>query len=507
MIVVTTTVGGNVDRLRALMSGPVISPGDTDYDTARSVWNGEIDRRPAVIARCLSPDDVAAAIGFARAEGLELSVRGGGHNYGGAAVGADGLMIDLSAMKQVDVDPTTRRARCGGGATIADLDAATQEHGLAVTGGTVSHTGIGGLTLGGGMGWLLSRHGLSCDNLVSAEIVTADGRCLRASADEHPDLFWALRGGGGNFGVVTTFEFQLHPIGPEVHLGFFFWPQESAREALRVARDAALALPRGVGCLLAGVNAPPAPFVPEQFHFAPGIAMIVAGFDSAEEHAAAVAPVRAALPPPVDFITPIPYVALQQLIDPSAPWGAFGYEKALYLDDFGDDVVDIVVDQLAKKNSPMSIAPIFPLVGAYHDARGRRYGVRGQSRRAVGVQHLGRRPRRRRIGGGPRMGACVLGSPPTPRERCRRLRQLHDRVRGGPGPGGLRAREVRAAREHQGAVRPGERLPPEREHPAGMSARWRARPPVTPRRAPGRPTPPAGARAPRPAPPCAARAR
>jgi FAD/FMN-containing dehydrogenase len=364
---VTTTVSGGVDRLRALMTGPVFGPGDGEYDAARSVWNGEIDRRPTVIARCLTPADVGEAIAFARTEGLEISVRGGGHNYGGAAVCADGLMIDLSAMNQVDVDPTSRRARCGGGATIADLDAATQEHGLAVTGGTVSHTGVGGLTLGGGMGWLHGRHGLSCDNLVSAEIVTVDGRRLRASGSENPDLFWALRGGGGNFGVVTTFEFGLHPIGPEVHLGFFFWPQESAREALRAARDATLALPRGVGCLLAGVNAPPAPFVPEELHFAPGIAMIVAGFDSAEEHAAAVAPVRAALPPAVDFITPIPYVALQQLLDPSAPWGAFGYEKSLYLEEFGDEVVDIVVEQLAKKTSPMSITPIFPLLGAYHD--------------------------------------------------------------------------------------------------------------------------------------------
>jgi FAD/FMN-containing dehydrogenase len=217
------------------------------------------------------------------------------------------------------------------------------------------------------MGWLHARHGLSCDNLVSAEIVTADGRCLRASGTEHSDLFWALRGGGGNFGVVTNFEFALHPIGPEVHLGFFFWPEASAREALIAARDAALALPRGVGCLIAGVNAPPEPFVPEELHFVPGIALIVAGFDSAEDHAAAVAPVRAALPPAVDFVTPIPYVALQQMLNGSAPWGAFGYEKALYLDEFGDGVVDVVVQQLAKKSSPMSIIPIFPLIGAYHD--------------------------------------------------------------------------------------------------------------------------------------------
>ena len=363
----TTMMSGSVDRLRASMVGPVFIPGDVEYDAARSVWNGEIDRRPAVIARCLSAADVGAAIAFARTEGLEISVRGGGHNFGGAAVCTDGLMIDLSAMNQVDVDPATRRAWCGGGATIADLDAATQAHGLAVTGGTVSDTGVGGLTLGGGMGWLTARHGLSCDNLVSADIVTADGRCLRASETENPELFWGLRGGGGNFGVVTTFEFALHPVGPEVHLGFFFWPQDMAREALRTARDAALALPRGVGCLLAGLHAPPAPFVPEALQLTPGVAMLVAGFDSAEDHAAAVAPVRAALPPPVDFITPMPYVALQQLLDDSAPWGIFGYEKAHYLDEFGDELIDIVVDQLAKKNSPMSFTPIFPLMGAYRD--------------------------------------------------------------------------------------------------------------------------------------------
>ncbi|WP_308286369.1 FAD-binding oxidoreductase [Actinomycetospora endophytica] len=246
----TATVSGGVEGLRARMSGPVFSPGDADYDSARSVWNGEIDRRPAIIARCLSPGDVGAAITFGREKGLEISVRGGGHNFGGAAVGADGLMIDLSAMNQVVVEPETRRARCGGGATLADLDAATQEHGLAVTGGTISNTGVGGLTLGGGFGWLTSRHGLSCDNLASADVVTADGRCVRASDIENADLFWALRGGGGNFGVVTTFEFRLHPVGPEVHLGFFFWPLASARDALRAVRGAVEALPRGVGSLV-----------------------------------------------------------------------------------------------------------------------------------------------------------------------------------------------------------------------------------------------------------------
>jgi FAD/FMN-containing dehydrogenase len=363
----TATVSGGVDRLRALMRGPVFGPDDAEYDAARSVWNGEINRRPALIARCLSAADVRAAVGFARDQGLELSVRGGGHNFGGTAVCADGLMIDLSALNEVTVDPVSRRASCGGGATLADLDAATQEHGLAVTGGTVSHTGVGGLTLGGGFGWLTSRLGLTCDNLTSAEVVTADGRCLRASKTEHSDLFWALRGGGGNFGVVTNFEFQLHPVGPEVHLGFFFWPQDSAVEALRAARDAAEALPRGVGALIACLNAPPAPFVPEQYHFSPGVAFLVVGFDSAEDHARAVAPVRAALPPQVDFITPMPYAALQQMLDESAPWGIFGYEKAHYLDEFSDAAIDVVAGQLPLKKSPMSFVPIFPLGGAYRD--------------------------------------------------------------------------------------------------------------------------------------------
>jgi FAD/FMN-containing dehydrogenase len=202
-------------------TGVLLRPGDEGYDQARSVWNGGVDHRPAVIAQCSSPADVAAAL--ARGAGLEVGVRGGGHNYSGAAVPDGGLTIDLRGMRGVTVDPVARRARCGGGATQADLDAATQAHGLAVTGGTISHTGLGGLTLGGGMGWLTRMCGLAVDNLVSAQVVLADGRCVRAAPDEHPDLFWALTGGGGNFGVVTEFEFRLHPIGPLVHLGLLFW--------------------------------------------------------------------------------------------------------------------------------------------------------------------------------------------------------------------------------------------------------------------------------------------
>jgi FAD/FMN-containing dehydrogenase len=219
---VTTTVGKGVEALRAVMSGPVLIPGDADYDSARSIWNGDIDRHPAVITRCQTQQDVVAAVEFAQREGLEIAVRGGGHGFSGSAVCEGGLMIDLSGMRNVAVDPERRRAVVGGGASLADLDAATQAHGLAVTGGVISHTGVAGLTLGGGTGWLTRKLGLSIDNLEAAEVVLADGRCVRASVDSHPDLFWALRGGGGNFGVVTSFEFRLHPVGPEVHLALLF---------------------------------------------------------------------------------------------------------------------------------------------------------------------------------------------------------------------------------------------------------------------------------------------
>ena len=212
----------------------------------------------------------------------------------------------------------SRRARCGGGATQADVDAAAQEHGLAVTGGTISHTGIGGLTLGGGIGWLTRACGLAVDNLVSAEVVLADGRCVRACAESHPDLLWALTGGGGNFGVVTEFEFQLHRVGPIVHLGILFWELGRSAAALRAARDVVDRLPRDAGAMIVALNAPPAPFVPEQHRFVPGVALVVVGLSSAQAHAALVGSARDALPPLFDFTTEIPYVGLQQMLDESA---------------------------------------------------------------------------------------------------------------------------------------------------------------------------------------------
>jgi FAD/FMN-containing dehydrogenase len=348
------------------MDGPVFGPGDTGYDRARAIWNADIDRHPAVIAQCVSPGDVAAGLAFGRDRGLEISVRGGAHSYSGTAVGEGGLMINLSALKGVVVNPQAERARVGGGATMADLDAATQAYGLAVTGGVVSDTGVGGLTLGGGMGWLTRMAGLAIDNLVSAQVVLADGQVLRASENENADLFWALRGGGGNFGVVTEFEYRLHHVGPEVHLGLFFWDMPDGTDALRLIREFIPTLPRRSGALIAlAMSAPPAPFVPERYHGRAGHALIVAGFGTAEEHTAAVAPIREALPPLFEFLGPVPYAGLQRMLDGAAPWGLRGYEKALDLGDFSNDVIAVLTANAAEKTAPLSFMPIFPLSGAF----------------------------------------------------------------------------------------------------------------------------------------------
>jgi FAD/FMN-containing dehydrogenase len=362
----TRTASSGIEALRSTMIGSVLLPDEAGYDEARAVWNGDIDRRPAVITQCRTQDDVVAALEYAQREGLEIAVRGGGHAYSGSSVCDDGLMIDLSRMREVRVDPDRRRARVGGGASWADVDGATQAHGLAVTGGLISHTGVGGLTLGGGMGWLVHKLGLSCDNLVSAAVVLPDGRCVRASAEEYPDLFWALRGGGGNFGVVTEFEFALHDVGPEVHLGLFFWSLSDSVAALTLCRDLIPTLPEEMGALIAAaLNAPPLPAVPEQHHFTLGHALMIVGFGSAEEHARVLAPVREQLPPLFEIVTPIPYAGLQQMLDESAPWGVRGYEKALDLEDLSDDAIAVLTELAPRKTSPLSFMPIFHLGGAY----------------------------------------------------------------------------------------------------------------------------------------------
>lgn len=362
----TATIGEGLDQLRATMEGPVFAPGDAGYDDARRLWNGEIDHRPAVVARCTSTADVVAALRYARAAGLEVGVRGGGHGYAGAAAPEGGFMIDLGPLNAVTVDPAARRARVGGGALLADMDAATQEHGLAVTGGTVSHTGVGGLTLGGGFGWLVRQFGLSCDNVVSVEVVLADGQVVRASADEHPDLHWAVRGGGGNFGVVTQFEFALHEVGPLAHVALLLFPLERGEELVRQMRDVVGGLPREFGAAIVGMNAPPAPFVPAELHFAPVVAAIVVGFGTADEHAAAIAPLQAA-GPAVAMVSPMPYVAVQQMLNAGGPHGIHAYGKALYVDEVTDEAVATYVARVRAKRSPLSQMLFFRLGGAFSE--------------------------------------------------------------------------------------------------------------------------------------------
>lgn len=351
--------------LRQSIGGQVIAPEDADYDEARRVWNGAIDRRPALIARCMSAADVATAVSFAVANDLEVTVRGGAHGMGGTSVADGALMIDLSKLNAVVVDPESKRARVGGGALLGDLDSATQQHGLAVPAGLISHTGVGGLTLGGGMGWLTRRAGLSIDNLLSAQIVTADGQIRRASADEHPDLFWAIRGGGGNFGVVTEFEFRLHDVGPIIQLGLPFWGLDQGRDVLRLARDIFATLPADINIVIAGMNAPPAPFVPEEYHHQPGYALVVVGFGAPEVHEAVLKQIREALPPLWEFSTQMPYVALQQMLDEANAWGFHDYDKGAYVDDISDDVIDVVTDHLPRKNSPLSVLLFYRLDGTY----------------------------------------------------------------------------------------------------------------------------------------------
>jgi FAD/FMN-containing dehydrogenase len=363
----TRTVGGPIEELRSAMAGVVFTPDDPEYDQARLLWNADADRHPAVVARCSGTSDVVAALRYAQAEGLEVAVRCGAHSASGQSGVDGGLVVDLSGMREVTVDPERKRARAGGGALISDLDAATQAHGLAVPTGLVGHTGIGGITLGGGMGWLTRQAGMACDNVESVEIVVADGRVLRASAEENPDLFWALRGGGGNFGVVTEFEYRLHEVGPMVQFGVLFWEADRGSEALRAIREACATLPRSCNVLIAGLNAPPAPFVPAEHHLKAGFALVLCGFGDPEEHAQAVDRLRAALPPLVEAVTPMPYTALGQLFDQANAWGQYYYESSTRYAELTDDVIDVLVTHLTRRDSPASAILTYRLDEAYSE--------------------------------------------------------------------------------------------------------------------------------------------
>ena len=354
----------SVQQLRTKVSGVVALPGEPGYAEAVAIWNGVIERRPSVVVRCTSAKDVCAALQYARAQGLEVSVRGGGHGFSGNALTDGGLMIDLTLMKAVVVDPATKRAVAEGGVTWGEMDAATQEHGLAVVGGMITHTGVGGLTLGGGIGWLTTVAGLTCDNLVGAELVTADGLVRHVSEAETPDLLWALKGGGGNFGVVTKFEYNLLEVGPQLPFAEFFWELDRGREALRCARDLIPTLPAGVSAFVASANAPNAPFITPELRGKQSWVLILVGFGDAQGHADAVAKVRPAKPA-VERVQPISYLALQSMWDVTAPWGALSYEKAVHLDDLSDPVIEVMMKHQPLKTAPLTFTPILTLCGVY----------------------------------------------------------------------------------------------------------------------------------------------
>ena len=335
------------DALRAQIAGSVLSPSDPEYENARRIHNGLIDRRPALVARCHGTADVQAAVRFARERGLEIAVRGGGHNVAGNAVCDGGLMIDLSAMRGVHVDPRARRARAQGGATWGDYNRETQLHGLASTGGIVSTTGVGGLTLGGGLGWLMGKHGMAVDSLRAVELVTAAGEVVRASADEHPDLFWAVRGGGGNFGVATWFEYELYPVGPTVTGGLVAHPFAGARDVLRFYRDFTASLPDELTAFAGVLHAPDGSGTKLA-------AIIVCHAGSLEAGATAVAPVKRFGSPVMDVIGPMPYTAVNMLFDAGFPRGALNYWKSNFLAALGDAAIDTMIERFAATPSPMS---------------------------------------------------------------------------------------------------------------------------------------------------------
>ena len=353
-----------VEELGGCFRGELLLPSSPGYDTGRRIWNGAIERRPACIARCTGAADVVAAVRVARDHDLEIAVRGGGHNVAGTAVCDDGVVIDLSGMRAVWVDPVGRTARVQGGALWADVDRETQTYGLATTGGIVGHTGVAGLALGGGIGFLMRRHGLTVDNLLAAEVVTAEGGIVRASADEHPDLFWALRGGGGNFGVVTSFQFALHPLGPSVMAGPVFWAADNTTDVLRFYRDFAADAPDELGSVVRLGTVPPLPVIPRHLHWRPAIAVICCYAGAVEDGERAVRALRRFGNPLVDLLTPSSYAAFQGGLDDSVLHGWHYYWKATNLTGLSDDAIAVIAEHAYAAGSPRSYAVMFHMGGA-----------------------------------------------------------------------------------------------------------------------------------------------
>jgi len=355
---------GNVGELRNRLAGEILLPGDGAYESARRIWNATIDKRPGMIVRCRNTSDVVHALNFARRNGLLLAVRGGGHNIAGNAMCDGGLVIDLSLMKSSSVDPAARRVTIEGGATLADLDAATQAHGLATPVGINSTTGIAGLTLGGGFGWLSRKYGMTIDNLQSAEVVTANGEVVRASATEHPDLFWALRGGGGNFGVVTRFEFRLHSVGPDLLSGLIVYPMSAAKSVLQQYREFVAEAPNELSVWALVRLAPPLPFLPENVHGKGIVALAFLYAGNQKQGEPLIEPLWKFGVPVGGHVGVQPYTAWQQAFDPLLTAGARNYWKSHNLSKLEDGLFDVVIDYANKQPSPQCEIFIAALGGA-----------------------------------------------------------------------------------------------------------------------------------------------
>ena len=353
-----------VDAFVAGIRGRVLRPGEPGYDEARAIWNGLIDRRPALIVQCTGAADVVDAVDFAREHQLPLSIKGGGHNVAGNAVNDDGLVIDLSQMRGVHVDPATGIVRAEGGATWGDCDRESQLHGLAVPGGVVSTTGIGGLTLHGGVGHLRRKYGLSIDNLLSVDIVTADGQLRRASATENEDLFWAVRGAGSNFGVVTSFEFQAHPVGPQVMVGAIFYPLEQARTVIPAWRDYMATAPDELSSIVLCWSIPPGEPFPAEHHGAPVCVVAAVYSGSPEDGEAVVQPLRELATPLIDLSGPWPWVGLQSGFDALFPKGGLYYWKSKALAELTDAAIDEIVGYGERRPTPITDIVIWHHGGA-----------------------------------------------------------------------------------------------------------------------------------------------
>ena len=344
--------------------GELLHPRDPGYEDARRVWNGSISRFPALIARCAGVADVITAVRFARETGLLVAVRGGGHSFPGLSVCDGGLLIDLSPMKGIRVDPEARTVTAQAGVLLGELDRETQAFGLAVPSGIVTHTGLSGLTLGGGINWVMRKYGLTIDQLLSVDLITADGEFVKASASENPDLFWGVRGGGGNFGIVTQFEFRLNPVGPIVLAGPIFWPMEESPNVLRFYREWIAEAPDELMTIVVHRKAPPLPFVPLELHGKLVVSVVCCYAGPVEDGEKAVKPLKAFGSPVLDLCVPKPFLAHQAMFDLSFQHGWWYYMRACDVAELTDDVIDITVEHSLRINSPLTAFPIWQLGGA-----------------------------------------------------------------------------------------------------------------------------------------------